>query len=199
VTRNAVLFAAFIVGQTLASPIFAQTAATHDWTHGTTLTGQTGAAAAPSADTRATFGGGFGWTINHWTSIEASGVWLAPRNDDHGFAANLMALVNLTRHTRVVPFVGGGGGLYIASFDTSAGPVPGFYQARIPDGSATAHQTFTDPMFAFSGGVDILASGRWSIRPAVDVKLVTDGSSAYTITIAAVHIAYHFDHHGVGR
>src|SRR5580765_5105601 len=74
VTRNAVLFAAFIVGQTLASPTFAQTAVTHDWTHGTTLTGQTGAAAAPSADTRATFGGGFGWTINHWTSIEASGV-----------------------------------------------------------------------------------------------------------------------------
>lgn len=193
-TRCAVLTAAAFIAYAVASPVSAQTAAAHDWTHGTTLTGQAGAAGAPSADARATLGGGFGWTINHWTSIEASGAWLVPRQEDHGFAADVMALVNLTRHTRAVPFVGGGVGLYIASFDTSAGSVPDFYQARIPGGSSATHQTFTDPMFAFSGGIDIATRGRWSIRPAVDVKLVTDGSSAYTITIAAVHIAYHFDH-----
>ena len=198
-TRSAVLFVAFILGQALASPASAQTAAKHDWTHGTTLTGQAGAAAAASADTRATFGGGFGWAINHWTGIEASGAWLVPRQEDHGFAADLMALVNLTRHTRVVPFVGAGAGLYIASFDTSAGAVPDFYQARISGASASTHRTFTDPMFAFSGGVDIVARGRWSIRPAVDVKLVTDGSSAYTITIAAVRIAYHFERRDIGQ
>ena len=176
-TRSTVLFAvAFIAGQALASPASAQTATTHDWTHGTTLTSQAGAAVAPSADTRATFGGGFGWKINHWTSIEASGAWLVPRQDDDGFSADLMALVNLTRRGRVVPFVGAGVGLYIASFGTSAGSVPDFYQARIPEASAITHRTFTDPMFAFSGGVDVVARGRWSIRPAVDVKLVTDGS-----------------------
>ena len=198
-TRGAVLLVALIAGQTLASPASAQTAAAYDWTHGTTLTGQAGAALAPDADTRATLGGGFGWTLNHWTSIEASGAWLVPRHEDQGFSADLMALVNLSRPARAVPFVGAGVGLYIASFDTSAGPVPDFYRTRIPEGSPATHRTFTDPTFAFSGGVDIAGSARWSIRPTIGVKLVTDGSSAYTITMATVQIAYRFERHDRGR
>jgi hypothetical protein len=120
-----------------------------------------------------------------------------PRHDDRGFSAELSALVNLTRPTKVVPFVGGGVGLYIASFDTTAGSLPDFYQKRIPQDSPVTHRTFTDPSFVFTGGVDILATPRWSIRPDVSVKLVTDGSSAYAIAIAAVRIAYHFEFHDV--
>jgi len=69
----------------------------------------------------------------------------------------------------------------------------------MPQGPAITHRTLTDPMFAFSAGVDITTRARWTIRPAVDVKLVTDGSSAYTITIAVVRIAYHFERHDLGR
>ena len=182
----------------LATTLVAQERTGYDWSHGTTWTGIVGAASAESADTRATLGGGFGWTLNHWVAIEASGQWLVPRTEDHGFSADLMAVVNLARNSRVIPFVGGGMGLYIASFDTTTGTIPDFYQARIPESSGITHRTFTDPMFAFSAGVDIAARARWSIRPVVDVKLVTDGSSAYPIAIAAVRFTYRFERHGAG-
>lgn len=199
-TRKAVLSSyAFIAYLVLASPAFAQTPATYDWRHGTLLTGLAGSAFAPSADPRATLGGGFGWELNHWVTIEGSGAWLVPRHEDQGFSADLTALVNLTRPARVVPFVGGGMGIYIASFDTTAGPVPEFYRARIPQDSVATNRTFADPMFAFSAGIDIVARENWSIRPAVNVKLVTDGSSAYVVTIAAVSIGYHFERHEAGR
>jgi hypothetical protein len=198
-TRRSVLaVGALIVTQIAHAPVAsAQTAATHEWSHGTILTALAGAATAPSADTRATLGGGFGWEINHRVSVEGSGAWLVPRHDDQGFAADLTALVHLTRPIKIAPFVGGGVGLYIASFDTTAGPLPDFYQKRLPQDSPVTQRTFTDPSFVFTGGVDILATPRWSIRPDVSVKLVTDGSSAYAITIAAVRIAYHFEFHDV--
>jgi len=189
---------ALVAQLTVASPLIAQDHSTYDWSHSTTLTGLVGAASAESADTRATLGGGFGWTLNRWVTVEASGNWLVPRHEDHGFSADLTAVVNLVRQGRVIPFVGGGMGLYIASFDTTTGTIPGFYQERIPEDSAITHRTFTDPMFAFSAGVDIATQARWSIRPVVELKLVTDGSSVYPITIAAVHITYRFERHGGG-
>jgi hypothetical protein len=176
-TRKMVVPACALVAQlVLASPLVAQGRTGYDWSHGTTMTGLVGAASAESADTRATLGGGFGWTLNHWVTVEASGNWLVPRREDHG----------------------GGMGLYIASFATTTGTIPDFYQARIPDNSAMTRRTFTDPMFAFSAGVDIATRARWSIRPVVDLKLVTDGSSVYPVTIAAVHIMYRFERHGAG-
>jgi hypothetical protein len=200
-TRSSVLaVSALIVAQIAhASTAAAQSTATatHEWSHGTILTGLAGAAAAPSTDTRAIFGGGFGWEINHQVSVEGSGAWLVPRHDDQGFAADLTALVNLTRATKVVPFVGAGVGLYIASFDTTAGTLPDFYQKRLPQDSPVTHRTFTDPTFVFKGGMDVLATPRWSIRPEVSLKLVTDGSSAYPITIAGVRVAYHFEFHDI--
>jgi hypothetical protein len=200
-TRNSVLaVSALIVAQIAnASMASAQGAAsaTHEWSHGTILTGLAGAAAAPSSDTRATFGGGFGWELNHRVSVEGSGAWLVPRHDEQGFAADLTALVNLTRASKVVPFVGGGVGLYIASFDTTAGPLPDFYQKRLPESSPVTHRSFADPTFAVTGGVDVLATPRWSIRPEVSFKLVTDGSSVYAITIAGVRVAYHFEFHDI--
>jgi hypothetical protein len=198
-TRQIAVPACALVAQlALATPLGAQERTAYDWSHSTTLTGLVGAASAESADTRATLGGGFGWTLNHWVAVEASGHWLVPRHEDHGFSADLMAVVNLARPGPVVPFVGGGMGLYIASFDTTTGTVPDFYQARMPENSAVTHRTFTDPMFAFSAGVDIATRARWSIRPVVDIKLVTDGSSAYPVAIAAVHLMYRFERHGAG-
>jgi len=198
-TRKMVVPACALVAQlVLASPLVAQGRTGYDWSHGTTMTGLVGAASAESADTRATLGGGFGWTLNHWVTVEASGNWLVPRREDHGFSADLTAVVNLARQGPVIPFVGGGMGLYIASFATTTGTIPDFYQARIPDNSAMTRRTFTDPMFAFSAGVDIATRARWSIRPVVDLKLVTDGSSVYPVTIAAVHIMYRFERHGAG-
>jgi hypothetical protein len=200
-TRNSVLaVGAFIVAQIAhASPAVAQSVATHEWSHGTTLTATAGAAAAPSADTRATFGGGFAWEINHRVAVEGSGAWLVPRHEDQGFAADLTALVNLTRPTKVVPFVGAGVGLYIASFDTTAGPLPEFYQRRLPQDSSVTPRTFTDPTFVFTAGVDILTTPRWSIRPDVSLKLVTDGAEVYPVTVVAVHIAHHFELHETVR
>jgi len=200
-TRSSVLvIGGFVVASfAFASAVAAQGPTDHQWSHGTTLSASAGAAMAPSADTRATLGGGFSWEINHRFSVEGAGNWLVPRSDDHGFAADLTALFNLTRPTRVVPYVGGGVGLYIASFDTANGPLPAFYQKRLSQDSPVTHRTFTDPTFVITGGIDILAKTHLSIRPNVSAKLVTDGSSTYWVTIAQVNVAYHFELHETVR
>jgi len=200
-TRSSVLvIGGFVVAYfAFASAASAQGPTDHQWSHGTTLFASAGAAMAPSADTRATLGGGFSWEVNHHLSVEGAGNWLVPRTDDQGFAADLTALFNLTRPTRVVPFVGGGVGLYIASFDTTAGPLPEFYQKRLPQDSVVTHRTFTDPTFVFTGGFDILAKSHLSIRPNVSARLVTDGANTYWVTVAQVNVAYHFELHETVR
>ena len=166
------------------------------WRHGSTVNLSIGAATT-SQDTRVEAGGGFGWEINHWVDMEASGTWLAARNGDTVFAADLTGLVNLTRPHIVVPFLGAGVGLYHASFDLTRGDIPAFYQNRLPAGSLGSLATFNDPALVFAGGVNVFAGRHFSVRPDLSVRVVTKASETYTVTMATMHVTYHFEVHGV--
>jgi hypothetical protein len=189
--------AALIGTLIVAAPASAQTAApASDWTHGTMVDLFGGAVTAPSADLRAAIGAGFGWEINHWVKVEGTGTWIAATQGDSAFAAEMAAAVNVTRPNTLVPFVSAGIGLYRATFDTTAGPLPDFYQ-RGETATSPAVQTFTDPSFIFGAGVNVFTGQHISIRPDVSVRLVYSDSQTYAVTMVTVHLTYHFEVHTV--
>jgi hypothetical protein len=195
---------AFLTLVVAAPSAFAQTPLLRDngappdnpWHHGSTVD-LFGGSASTSEDTRGTAGGGFGWEINHWVEVDASGTWLVARQGDSAFAANLKAVVSLTRPREVVPFLGAGVGVYHAVFDTTRGSVPAFYQSRLPAGTLDSLATFNDPALVFDAGANIFASRHVSIRPDLGVIVVTKNSSAYTVATAVVHLIYHFENHAI--
>jgi hypothetical protein len=199
-TRSSILaIGTFLVSLIAVVPIASgQALPDNQWNHGTTLDVSTGAATA-SQGTRGTFGGAFGWEINHWVEVEGTGTWLVARQGDEAFAAELKALANLTRPNTIVPFLGAGVGFYHASFDTTRSAIPDFYQRRMSGLSFGSLITFNDPSFVFAGGVNIFTSRHFSIRPDVSVRLVTRASDTYAVTMATVHVTYHFEVHDVAR
>jgi hypothetical protein len=170
----------------------------NEWRHGSTLELFTGGAVT-AQDTRGTFGGALGWEINHWIDVEGTGAWVVARQGDEAFAAELTALANLTRPHLVVPYLGAGVGLYHASFDTTRGDIPVFYQRRLPVGSVGSLATFNDPSFVFAGGFNIFAARHFSFRPDISVRLVSKASETYAVTMVTIHATYHFEMHGVAQ
>ena len=51
----------------------------------------------------------------------------------------------------------------------------------------------------FAAGVNIFTGAHFSIRPDVSVRIVTRSSQTYPVTLAAVHVTYHFEVHDVVR
>ena len=167
------------------------------WIHGTTVNVFAGAAVA-SSETGPLGGGAVGWEVTRRVALEGSGSWLNRRNGAEAFAADLKALVNVTAARPVVPFLEGGIGLYRASFDSSRGPLPGFYQGRVAgNGSTVKRMAFTDPSFILGGGVNVFVTRHIAIRPDVEAKIVRRDRQNYAVTAVSVHIAYHFEDHPI--
>jgi hypothetical protein len=167
------------------------------WKHGTTVNVFAGAASA-SSETGALAGGAVGWEVTRIVALEGSGSWLNRREGAEAFAADLKTLVSVMAARPVVPFVEGGIGLYRASFDSSRGTLPGFYQGRmVATGSKVNRMTFTDPSFILGGGVNLFATRHLAIRPEVEAKIVRRNSQTYVVTAVSVHLAYHFDDHPI--
>ena len=194
-----ILVVALIAWAEIACPpgLAAQTASAQSFRHCTFVDVSAGDLAAPSSQQRALAGGALGWEVNHRISIEGSGLWLFPRESDNGFAAELKLLANLRRPHLLVPFVGVGIGLYHASFDTTTGSLPDFYERRVTASVVSHRQSFTDPSFVFQGGLNLFMTSHVSIRPDVAVRLVTGDSHAYALTAFAAHVTYHFGVHDV--
>jgi hypothetical protein len=187
-----------VAGLVLAGPAAAQTAApnTTGWTPGTTLN-LFGGIGVDSSHTGGAAGGAFGWDVTPRFSVEGSGTWFDRGSSAEGFAADLSVLINLRAPRRAVPFVKVGGGLYWTSFDPSRSPMPEFYRERLePSDVFGQHVTFTDPAIVAGGGVTLWLTENVSIRPEVDVKLVTR-SDIHPVGTAVIRFAYHFEDHPV--
>lgn len=193
-----IVIAGFFAQLTCATTLSAQSVPNHQWSHGTTLGISAGGGNAPDIDARGALGAAVGWEINRWIGIEGAGTWLVARRGNEAFAADLTALVNLTRPQTAVPFVAAGVGLMRASFDSSAA-LPDFYRRPAESGTSLVHPIFTDPTLTVGAGVNIAAGGHLSVRPDIGLRLVMRGSDTYPVTVAAVHVIYHFEVHDVGR
>jgi len=169
-----------------------------EWRHGTTLNVFAGAASA-SSETGPLVGGAVGWEVMPWFAVEGSASWLNRDNGAGAFAADLKALIGLAPGRAVMPFVGGGIGLYRASFDHSRGAIPDFYSRRAAMNAAgvATITTFTDPSFIVGAGVNVFLTDHIAIRPDVEAKIVRRDSQNYVVGSIVVRLAYHFERHPV--
>jgi hypothetical protein len=172
------------------------TAPPNVWTRGTTENVFAGAASAPSS-AGVLAGGAIGWEITPRLAVEGSGSWFSHRHGATAFAADLKALVHLLAVRPVAPFIEGGFGVYRATFDSTRGELPGFYQRRLDTAVNRSRVTFTDPSFILGAGVDLFLNRHVTIRPDVEAKIVRRNSSNYVVTALSVHVAYHFEDHPI--
>lgn len=196
--RNPALSIGLLIASLTAGvPAAAQSLPDHPWSHGTTL-GVFGGSATAS-ETQGTLGAMLGWEINRRVAIEGTGAWVVPRDGDKAFAAELTVLANLTRPNTVVPFVAGGVGMYLATFDSAAGPLPPFYQHRVTPSYGGGPISFTDPSLVVAAGIDIFAGSHLSFRPEVSMRTVLDNSDSYKVTMVTLRATYHFERHTLPR
>lgn len=157
-----------------------------------------GGVAFTSEDQTALFGGAIGWELAPRFAIEATTRWLVPKNGADAFAVTFTAQTPLVSRRTVVPFVSGGMGVYIASFESDSTAVPEFYRHRMAEpGASGTTERFTDPAVVFGGGVSIFATRNVSIRPEVETIWVRRDSMNHFVTSVSVRFAYHFELHRV--
>lgn len=193
-TLRDILLAA-LVSAAAASPAGAQTN-DNPFGFGTTLAGFAGGAvdggrAAPAAGLE------LGWELVPHLAVEGTTLWTAPGDGRHEFSVVIGPKFNFRPGRRRVPFVTAGAGMYRATFDAGAAPVPQFYAARMIDATVSTH-TFDDFVASFGGGAEFFLHTHWAVRPDVRVMMVTGDSDIRWITAVGVHVAYHFEHHHVG-
>lgn len=179
-----------------AAPVGAQTTAENPWKHGTTLS-LSGGVASASLDTAPAVAMTAGWEITPWIGLEGTGSWFPGLDGANGFSAVLSVQSNLMPSHAASPFIEGGFGLYLASFDGSTTEIPEFYRSRIDESQLIKSNTFTDPAFLVGGGVNVFTSRHFTVRPTIEALIVTNNSQTYTVPIFTVRVAYHFEDHPI--
>jgi hypothetical protein len=167
--------------------------AVNPWTPCTTLE-VFGGSATSTPSTTGTFGAALGWELTHHAEIQGLAAWLAARDGAEAFAADLKLFVNLTRPSWIVPYIGGGAGLFHAAFDT-AQAMPDFYQRRVASRTLTGRTTFTDPSAVIAAGAHFYVARHLSVRPEVNLRLVVDDARTYRVTSVTFAVAYHAEEH----
>lgn len=186
-----------IVMSVVAGPASAQgLAAPNLWARGTEL-GLLAGGAASSSTTGPMLAGTVNWSVNRWTAIEARGSWFDRGAGASGFGADVGALVNLIAKRSVTPFVGGGFGLYRASFASAASEMPSFYRGRMTPSMVADAMSFTDPAARVTGGVDVIVRRSISIRPEASVLLVAGDGRHETMVTFGVRVGYRFEEHPI--
>ena len=133
------------------------------------------------------------------TSAEIQGVaaWLAQRKGTEAFAADLKLLINLTRPAAIVPYVGGGAGLYRGHVRAARAVMPAFYQRRAGDPTRTRSPLQTPPRSSRREPTctsrAISRSGR-----SLAMRIVTNSSQTYRVTTVTFGLTYHVEEHEGG-
>jgi len=182
----------------VSAVVSAQEPPANIWSHGTTLNLFAGAASEPTKGALIA-GGAVGWQLTPTMAIEGTGGWIDSQHSSSWFTAALKAQVRLAHARGINPYVEGGIGLCRATFDAGQANLPVFYRGRMssPPGASLMNQTFTDPTFAFGGGLNIIATRHIAVRPAVEVGMAFRNSDTFTITAGVVRLAYHFENRPV--
>lgn len=187
-----------VVALALSVPAWTQPAPeAHEWGHGTTLTGFTGAA-VDSSRSGPLFGGAIGWEITPRLAIEGSGLWVEHGSGTDAFAGALKVQAALLRRHAARPFLQAGVGLYRSSFDVRD-EMPDFYEDRIQSESV-GHgliRTFMDPSLVAGGGVDLFVSRNLAVRPDIETMFVLHDRKSHVVTTIRINVVYHFEEHPV--
>ena len=194
-----------IIGVLLLVPAAAaaQAPTATEWRYGSALT-LFGGGAVPGDAVRLTAGGSIAWEFTPRFSIDALGLWFSPAHRDDVVFGSVGARLELTAHHPAVPYVSAGVGLYRAQMHVPMQEnetMSGFYRHRMPmapDGHfLEGRRTFDDLAFRVGGGAEIFAGRHVSIRPEVQIVIVTDRSDAEVVPLFGLHLAYHFETHRI--
>lgn len=162
---------------------------------GTALSGFAGGA-ADDQGTAPAVGLELGWEITRRLAIQGNTLWTAPGDGQHDFAVMIGPKINLTRTGRGIPFVIGGVGMYRATFDSLAGPLPPFYGDRLaPSQRLDVGGTFDDFVATIGGGAEVFINAHWAVRPDARVMMVFGNSDTRWVTTFGGSLAYHFERH----
>ena len=178
--------------------VSAQESTVNTWSRGTTLNIFAGASSEPQKGAF-TAGGAIGWQLSPAMAIEGTGAWIDNQSAPTWFTAAMKFQARLAVAGGTNPYVEGGIGLCRSSFDAGDMNVPEFYRKRIVENPAASMMThtFTDPTFAFGGGLNIIATRHFAIRPAVEFTTVFRNGDTLTMMAGVVRVAYHFENHPV--
>ena len=183
----------FLLFLGFAGSVSAQTAP-NPWDRCTTVQVFGGVTAA-SPNTGGTFGTAIGWELTHRAEIEGVAAWVAERHGSDAFAADLKLLVNLTPPATVVPYLGGGMGLYRGSFRPAQSDIPGFYRRRMNGALPIGTVSYTDPTAVIAAGVNLYFARHFSLRPEANVRLAFDSGDTYRVGTVAFSVVYHVEEH----
>ena len=162
---------------------------------GTTLSGFAGGVADPES-AGAAAGLELGWEITRRFAIEGTTLWSLPANGQHDFSVMLGPKFNLTRKGLGVPFITAAAGMYRATFDSLAGPLPPFYDNRLTASERLdVRGTFDDFVASFGGGAEFFVHDHWGVRPDVRLMMVFGNSEVRWVTAFGGHVSYHFERH----
>lgn len=135
-----------------------------------------------------------GWRLTNRVHAEARASWLARGAGADAFSADLAGTFRLGLIGQIAPYLAGGFGMYRATFDSRTSPMSAFYERRwtaaAPGGTS---QTFTDPAFRLSAGIDWRARRGLSIRPEASALFVRRDGRGETIGLFGLRIGYHFE------
>ena len=177
----------------LAPPAWTQNDRAPGSERGTELDGLVGAGST-DAHTGPFAAGIAAWRFTSRVGAEARGAWLARGSGADAFAADIGGTFTPARWRNLAPYVGGGGGLYRATFDSASAPMSTFYRRRLVQPLTAGQQhSFTDPAFRLSAGVDWRFSGRLSLRPEVSALFVRRDGRGETLGLVGVRIGYRFE------
>ena len=187
-----------VVVLALGSPALDRNAsAQNPWARGTELGLGVGVASS-SEETAGAFDAIIGWDVSRWISIDGRGSWFNRGIGEKGFGAYLSGLFNIVPQQRVTPFVGGGFGFYHAAFESQSNIESAFYRDRISETDLPGSSvTFTDPAARFSGGVDIMASRHFVLRPEAAVIVIRGGGAWDSLVTFSLRVAYRFEEHPI--
>lgn len=176
----------------------AQESVVNTWSRGTTLNIFAGASSEPQKGAF-TAGGAIGWQLTPSMAIEGTGAWIDNQSSPTWFTAAMKFQARLAAAGGTNPYLEGGIGLCRSSFDAGDMNVPEFYRKRMVEnpGASMLSQTFTDPTFAFGGGLNIVATRHIAIRPGVEFTTVFRNHDTFTMMAGVVRLAYHFENHPV--
>lgn len=137
-----------------------------------------------------------GWEITRRLAIDGATLWSVPGNGQHDFAVLIGPKFNVSHSQTAVPFFSAAVGMYRASFDSLAGPLPPFYASRVNGTQAPNTQgSFDDFVTSVGGGAELFVHPHWAVRPDVRVLMVFGNSDVHWITAFGAHVAYHFEKH----
>lgn len=159
---------------------------------GTELDALVGAASS-ATHTGPVVAGIAGWRFANWARGEARGTWLARGTGAEAFEADLGAALHLRTGRSAHPYVGAAFGLYHASFTSPGAMMSDFYRQRLGVGmTAAGGQTFTDPVWRLSAGVDMRLRHGLSIRPEASALFIRRDGRGETLGLFGLRIGYRF-------